>query len=529
MSWWQEAVIYQVYPRSFRDSNGDGVGDLPGILAGLDDLQELGVDALWLSPFYPSPMADFGYDVSDYCDVHPLFGTLEDFDALVEAAHARGMKILVDLVPNHTSDQHAWFQESRASRDSPRRNWYIWKDPGPGGKPPNNWQSMFGGPAWTFDEATGQYYLHSFLAEQPDLDHRNPEVREAIHDAMRFWLKRGVDGFRVDVIWIMIKHADFLDDPPNPRFRPGEDPPWDSHDRIHSQGQPEVHGVIREMRAALDEFPERVMIGEIYLPIPRLAEYFGDGDECHMPFNFHLLELEDWSAAGVARLVEEYEASLPEGAWPNYVLGNHDRPRVASRLGAERARLAQFLLLTLRGTPTLYYGDELGMEDVEVPPERQQDPAGLRSPGVDSVNRDRVRAPLAWTRGGANHGFCPEGATPWLPMGEDPAGVSLEAAREEPDSLRNLIRELLAQRKARGALRLGEYRRLEGLPEEVLGFERRLEGERVVVLANLSPEPCSVALEAGQLLLRSHTPSQGPIPLGDGEITLGPWEGALLG
>ncbi|HWE61560.1 MAG TPA: alpha-amylase family glycosyl hydrolase, partial [Chloroflexota bacterium] len=272
--WWQSGIVYQIYPRSFKDRNDDGVGDLAGISSKLDYVQWLGVDAIWLSPIYPSPMADFGYDVANYTDVDPVFGTLADFDALAQAAHERGLKLLLDLVPNHTSDEHPWFVESRASRDNPRRDWYIWRDPAPGGGPPNNWQSNFGGDAWQFDETTGQYYLHLYHTKQPDLNWRNPEVRKAIYDAMRFWFERGVDGFRIDVIWQMIKDAQYRDNPPDPDWKPG-DKPGLRLIRQYSEDQPEVHQVIREMRALSDEYPDRVLIGEIYLPIPRLVTYYG--------------------------------------------------------------------------------------------------------------------------------------------------------------------------------------------------------------------------------------------------------------
>nr|PZN31071.1 MAG: alpha-amylase [Chloroflexota bacterium] len=370
--WWQRGVIYQIYPRSFQDSNGDGVGDLRGILQRLDYLAWLGVDAIWLSPIYPSPMADFGYDVADYCDIHPLFGNLEDFDRLVAEAHARGLKVILDYVPNHTSSQHPWFLESRSSRESPKRDWYIWRDPAPDGGPPNNWLAFFGGPAWTWDEATGQYYLHSFLPEQPDLNWRNPEVQRAMLDALRFWLDRGVDGFRVDVIWLMIKDDQFRDNPPNPDYRPDQ-PPIASLLPVYNADRPEVLDIIRMMRRTLDAYDERMMVGEIYLPIDRLMAYYGqNGDGCHLPFNFQLILL-PWQAEKIKAAVDSYEQALPPGGWPNWVLGNHDQPRVATRAGQSQVGVAAMLLLTLRGTPTIYYGDEIGMHNVDIPPEQFQD------------------------------------------------------------------------------------------------------------------------------------------------------------
>jgi alpha-glucosidase len=327
--WWQTGVIYQVYPRSFQDADGDGVGDLRGITQRLPYLVELGVDAIWMSPIFTSPMADFGYDVADYNGIDPLFGTLADFDALLAAAHARGIKVILDLVPNHTSDQHAWFVDSRSTRTSAKRDWYIWRDPGPGGGPPNNWLSVFGGSAWTYDEATRQHYYHAFLPQQPDLNWRNPQVRAAIYDVMRFWLRRGVDGFRVDVIWHLIKDEAFRDNPPNPAFRPDE-PPHHALVPLYTTDRPEVHVVISEMRRVIDEFADRLLIGEIYLPLERLIAYYGrDLTGLHLPFNFSMLSAV-WHPQSLAKLVEEYEAALPSGGWPNWVLGNHDRPRIAS-------------------------------------------------------------------------------------------------------------------------------------------------------------------------------------------------------
>src|SRR5687768_12175018 len=390
--WWQRGIVYQVYPRSFMDSNGDGIGDLPGIISRLDYLRWLGVDAVWISPIYPSPMKDFGYDVADYTGVHPMFGTLADFDRLLAAAHARDLKVILDFVPNHSSDQHPWFRESRASRHNPKRDWYVWRDR------PNNWLSCFGGSAWTFDERSGQYYYHAFLPEQPDLNWRNPEVVEAMLGVLRFWLERGVDGFRVDVLWHLIKDKDFQDNPPNPDWREGMDP-YNALHPVHTSDRPEVHDIVRGMRRLLDAYPERVLIGEIYLPVERLVQYYGAAPSgemsgAHLPFNFQLLSA-PWDARHLARLIAEYERLLPAGAWPNWVLGNHDRPRIASRVGAAQARVAAMLLLTLRGTPTLYYGDELGMEGVAIPSHLAQDPWERRQPGL-GLGRDPSRTPMQW-------------------------------------------------------------------------------------------------------------------------------------
>ena len=417
--WWREAVFYQVYPRSFQDANGDGVGDLEGVRRRLPYLAEtLGVDAVWLSPFYPSPMADFGYDVADYCGVDPLFGDLEDFDRLLAGCHERGLRLIVDLVPNHTSDRHPWFVESRASRHSPKRDWYVWRHPKPGGGPPNNWQAVFGGAAWEWDGATGQYYLHSFLAEQPDLNWRHPEVRAAMVGVMRFWLDRGVDGFRIDVADFVMKDPELGDDPPPGPGRP------------RSRAHPDIHGVFRDTRLLLDEYePPRVAIGEIHEDdLAVWASYYGSGDELHLPFNFSLLHA-PWEAEEVRRRVEALEAALLAGAWPNWVLGNHDEPRLATRFGPGAARTAAMLLLTLRGTPTLYYGDELGLPQLEVPPERQQDPFGRRVPGR---GRDGCRTPMPWDAG-PHAGFCPSGASPMAAAGAGRGGAQRGgASRRSP-------------------------------------------------------------------------------------------------
>src|SRR5579859_6324593 len=384
--WWKRVIIYQIYPRSFQDSNGNGIGDLAGIRQRLDYLAWLGVGAIWISPIFPSPMMDFGYDVSDYCAIDPAFGSLADFDSLVRDAHSRSLKVILDYVPNHTSDQHPWFVASRASRAIAKRDWYIWRDGNPGGGPPNNWISQFGGSAWTFDEKTGQYYLHSFLSQQPDLNWRNEDVRREMFDVLRFWLDRDVDGFRVDVLCLLIKDAALRDNPPNPAYVPTQA----SINRtlsLHNADQPEIHELVAQMRAVLDGYGDRLLIGEIYLPSERLAAYYGENLRgVHLPFNFALINAR-WNAATIGDLINEYEASLPAGGWPNWVLGNHDQPRIATRVGEAQARIAATLLLTLRGTPTMYYGDEIGLPRVEVAPELMQDSWEKREPGL-GLSRD---------------------------------------------------------------------------------------------------------------------------------------------
>jgi alpha-glucosidase len=492
-SWWRDGIFYQIYPRSFQDSNADGVGDIEGIIERLPYLEALGVDAIWLSPIFPSPMADFGYDISDYTGIDPLFGTLEDFDALVNAAHAAGLKIILDLVPNHTSDQHPWFIESRSSRDNPKRDWYLWRDPKPDGGVPNNWLSEFGGSAWTLDEATGQYYYHAFLAQQPDLNWRNPEVRAAIYDVMRFWLRKGVDGFRVDVIWHLIKDAEFRDNPPNPHYREGRPP----HEKIltqYSTDQPEVQEVVAEMRRVIDEFSDRVLIGEIYLPIERLVAYYGnDLKGAQMPFNFALLSTL-WSARSIERIIGDYEAALPKGAWPNWVLGNHDRPRVASRVGTEQARVAAMLLLTLRGTPTLYYGDEIGMRQVAIPPDQVQDPFEKNVPGI-GVGRDGCRTPMQWAAN-ENAGFST--ARPWLPLENDFMHENVANLEADAQSILHLYKALIRLRRQMPALQSGDYVPV-AADGDLLLYRRWRDGSTATIVLNLGGEPVSLQLNASGL------------------------------
>ena len=481
--WWRDAVIYHVYPRSWRDSGRDGVGDLPGIVGRLDHLTRLGVDALWVSPFYPSPMADFGYDVSDYTGVDPLFGTMADAERLIAEAHARDLKLILDFVPNHTSDRHPWFEAARASRDAPRRDWYVWADAAPEGGPPNNWMSASGGPAWSFDEGTGQYYLHSFLPQQPDVNWRNPDLREAMLGAMRFWLDRGVDGFRLDVVYRCVKDEALRDDPPNPDYDPASDPPFAAVIPTHSADLPEVMPLVVEpMRRLVEAYRARLLIGEIYLPFERLVSYYGRGAGVHLPFNFALV-FAPWSAGALRDLVERYESLLPPGGWPNWVLGNHDQPRIASRVGAAQARVAMMLLLTLRGTPTMYYGDEIGMHDVAIPPDRIRDPWEINMPGLGE-GRDPCRTPMRWAAG-ANAGFCPHGVEPWLPMGGNLDTINVAAQAGVPGSMLELTRALLALRRERPALRRGGYGevRAEG---EVLLYERVHGPDRLTVALNLS-------------------------------------------
>ncbi len=527
--WWQKGILYQIYPRSFQDSNGDGIGDLPGIARRLDYLSWLGIDALWLSPIYPSPMADFGYDVADYTDIHSLFGTMADFELLLKEAHDRGLKLILDLVPNHTSDAHPWFQESRSSRDNPRRDWYIWRDPAADGGPPNNWLSFFGGPAWTLDELTGQYYLHQFVREQPELNYRHPEVLPAMLQNMRFWLDKGVDGFRVDVIWLMLKDEALRDEPQNPEWD-GIDP-YASLLHIHTQDLPGVHTLIREMRSLLDEYNERVMVGELYLPNEKLMAYYGDGgSECHLPFNFQLIDL-PWRAEAVRAAVDAYESALPQGGWPNWVLGNHDRHRLATRVGHDQARLATLLLLTLRGTPTIYYGEEIGMENVLIPAEFVQDPPALLQPEIaDIIGRDPVRTPMQWDAT-YSAGFTAVPAAPWLPVAPNYASVNVHCQQEDPHSLLLLYRQLSHLRRAEPALHGGTYASLDSGSADVFAYLRQHdEGDTFLVTLNFSGNHQEVDLDqvqgAATIAVSSHRDRAGRISLSS--LTLAPNEGLIL-
>ena len=480
--WWKTAVIYQIYPRSFADASKTGVGDLQGILGRLDHLTWLGVDAIWLSPFFPSPMHDFGYDVADYCDVDPSFGRLADFDALVAAAHARGIRVMIDWVPAHTSIEHPWFREARASRTAARRDWYVWRDPRPDGGPPNNWRAAFAKvPTWTFDPATGQFYLHSFLPEQPDLNWQNPEVRRAMHDTLRFWLDRGVDGFRADVVHNIGKHPALADVDekiaPIPHCALNDDPV--------------THEYLREIRSLLDACPgDRAMVGEVFLlQTERVAAYYGQGDELHMSFNFPPL-FAAWDAQAWREQIETSQRVFdPIGAWPTWVLSNHDQPRHRTRYGSEaRARAAAVLLLTLRGTPFLYMGEELGLENAVIPPERVVDPGG----------RDGCRAPIPWTES-ADHGW---GQDPWLPWPPDAGERSVERQLVDPDSMLHLYRRLLAVRRGSRALQSGELVLMDA-PEDTLVYRRELEDEHCVVAIHFGEGETRLELAGGYRVLAS--------------------------
>ncbi|MDX1523888.1 MAG: alpha-amylase family glycosyl hydrolase, partial [Anaerolineae bacterium] len=454
---------------------------------------------------------------------------------LLEAVHQRGLKLVLDLVPNHTSDEHPWFIESRSSRDNPKRDWYIWRDPAPDGGPPNNWLSVFGGPAWTLDEKTGQYYLHQFVRQQPELNYRNPDVLAAMQEVMRFWLDKGVDGFRVDVIYFIWKDEQFRDNPKNPDWD-GQFPQLQFLP-IYTQNLPGVHNIIRQMRAVLDEYDERMIVGEIYLPTEELVKYYGRNlDECHLPFNFQLIVTDDfaprpWTAQTIRHAVEAYEAALPPGGWPNWVLGNHDRPRVASRIGADQARVANMLLLTLRGTPTTYYGEEIGMENVPIPVELVRDPPAVNQPELAHVvGRDPERTPMQWDAS-PNAGFTTESVTPWLPLAEDYRDRNVAKQDQDPTSMLNFYRALAALRRAEPALSVGDYQSVEAGVDDVYAYLRSApNADRFLVVLNFGGD--------GHTLDLSQVTSEATIAVATGmtrsgkvdlsELQLGPNEGLVL-
>lgn len=528
--WWKDAVVYQIYPRSFQDTNGDGVGDLPGIAQRLDYLQWLGVDTVWLSPVYRSPMRDFGYDISNYREIDPVFGTLEDFKHLLREAHNRGIRVLMDMVLNHTSDLHPWFEEARSSRRNPKRDWYIWHD-GVNGRPPNNWLATFGGRAWEWDAATGQYYLHSFLKEQPDLNWRNPEMRRAAFDEMRYWLEMGVDGFRLDVINFIVKDEQLRSNPFafGPTIRP-----YDLQEHRYDRNQPETHEILRELRKLLDSY-DAMSVGEVYSPEPGdpavSAAYLGEADELHLSFDFSLC-YQSFNAEAIGRCLRRWYAQIPEGASACNVLSNHDGSRASSRLAAKRERRRAFerekllaaLLLTLRGTPFLYYGEEIGIRDGPIKRSQIVDPLGKKYWPFHK-GRDPCRTPMQWSEepySGFSH------VEPWLPVNVDYPEVNVADERNDPSSLLSWYRSLLHLRRESECLRHGEIVFLD-LEAPVIGYRRRVPGEECLVLLNFSArtvrlEPGTV--ENGTVLLGTNRRSgeQG----GKRQALLAPYEAAVF-
>ncbi len=519
--WWQTAVLYQIYPRSFADSNADGTGDIPGIIAHLDHLEWLGIDGIWLSPVTVSPNRDWGYDVADYLAIEPDLGTGSDFERLIEEADRRGIRVLLDLVPSHTSDEHPWFVEARSSRQSEHRDWYVWADPAPGGAPPNNWVASFGGPAWTIDEGTGQYYMHNHLDEQPDLNWWNDDVRQAFDEIISTWLERGVAGFRIDVCNGMIKDAELRDNPPSDENDPidqqifGQKP-------IYNSNRPEVHEVIRRWRRLVDGFDDRVLLGETPVELESLVSYYGSGtDELHLAFNFPFIEA-PFEAAAMRALVEKTEKLLPPGSWPAWTGSNHDMSRLTTRWagGNEvRARLALVMLLCLRGTPVLYQGDEIALPDVDVPHEAMRDPLGVRYWPM-YAGRDAMRTPMPW-RDGPGGGFTEAGVEPWLPLGH-PDGTTVSDQRDDPDSTLHLVRDLIALRRSRDDLRNGSYESL-AIDSPVWAWRR---GDRTAVVCNFDDDQRAVDGLTGTVLFGTDRGRLGERL--SGGVQLSGWEALVL-
>jgi alpha-glucosidase len=518
-------LLYQIYIRSFADSNGDGVGDLGGVLERLDYLSWLGVDGIWLGPVMASPNADWGYDVSDYRSVRDEYGTLQDLDELVAAARRRGIRVLLDLVPNHTSDRHPWFVESKSSREADRRKFYVWADPSSDGSPPNNWVGCFGGPAWTFDEATGQYYLHNFLPEQPDLNWWCEGVRTEFNDILRFWWDRGIEGFRIDVCHMVVKDAELRDNPPATEDDPfimqmfGQRP-------LYTSNRPEVHDVLRHWRELADGYdPPRALLGETSVEsLDTLASFYGKGeDELNLAFNFPFIE-SPFEPGALRDIVERTEALLPAGAWPVWTGSNHDVSRLATRWAGgdpDKVRLALLMLLTMRGTPVLYQGDEIGLTDVALARDQIRDPVGLRFwPAYRG--RDGARTPMPW-KGGGGGGFTDATATPWLPMG-DPSACNVEDQRHEPGSVLSFVRDVVALRRRSADLLSGDYRSYPS-PDDTWVWRR---GSDTLVALNMSESPTRVELSGGTYEFAISTNRGRDGTKAEGSVELGPWEAVVL-
>ncbi|MEV6150199.1 alpha-amylase family glycosyl hydrolase [Nonomuraea sp. NPDC052129] len=526
--WWREGAFYQVYVPSFQDGDGDGFGDLRGVEHRLDYIAALGVTAIWLSPIYASPLLDFGYDVSGYTEVGAVFGDLATFERIVRGAHDRGLRVVLDYVPQHTSSEHPWFRDALSSRDSAHRDWYLWHDPKPDGSPPNNWASAFGGSSWTFHEPTGQYYYHAHLPEQPSLNWRNPDVKNAMFDVMRFWLDRGVDGFRVDAVWRLIKDARLRDNPMDDGSESFEIGGAAAHTTVrqiqkYTADQPELPGLLTEMHTVTEDYADRMLMGELHLKLERVAALGSRGLDIAM--NFSLIDT-PWNGVDLAKLIQRYYAALPAGSHPNWVLSNHDRSRLASRIGTERVPGALTLLLTLKGTPTLYYGDELGLPDSPVDSAHARDCAELRAPGL-GLGRDPQRMPMPWQEKPAHAGFSPDDVETWLPIPSWAGEFSVESQEFDPGSVLSLGKELLTLRKELAVLREGSITVLSAHPDHLI--YRRGDGEDAVLVAvNLSDRDQRIALpDARNTLWSSHaTVNERDQPTD--AVTLAPFEARLL-
>lgn len=497
-------VAYQIYPRSFKDSNGDGVGDIQGIIEKLDYLQWLGVDVIWLSPFYKSPMADFGYDVADYTAVDPLFGTMQDFNRLIDAAHQKGIKVLIDFVVNHTSDHHPWFRQSKRSKTNSKRNWYVWRDAKPDGSPPNDWLSLFGGSAWEWDAATRQYYLHSYLRQQPDLNWHNPEVRQAMFDAVKFWLNKGVDGFRLDAVYWIAKDERYRDDPPNPTYDAVHDDPYNSLRHTHSRRERHLFPYLSELAKVIRGYPGKFVVAEAYPEhkhdIAAYEEFYDNIDPSLLsPFNFEAIAM-PWEAEVYKDYIDAFQAALDARDMPVYVLGNHDTSRVASRVGRRAARTAAMLQLTLPGMPFIYYGEELGLSDTHIPKTKVQDPFEKNVPGF-GLGRDPERTPMPWTAE-KHAGFSAQ--EPWLPLNKDYKKVNVAWQQTKGDSFLSLYRRLLHLRRSMDVLKFGDYQPLEMANKQLYGYRRTHDGESVTILLNFSSKHQKIE-QRGKLLVSTHS------------------------
>ncbi len=528
--WWRGAVIYQIYPRSFQDSNGDGVGDLPGITRRLDYVAALGVDAIWISPFFTSPMKDFGYDVSDYRDVDPMFGTLADFDALVVRAHALGLRVMIDLVLSHTSDQHPWFKESRAGRTGARADWYVWADPKPDGTVPNNWPSVFGGTAWAWDGKRMQYYLHNFLSSQPDLNFHNPDVQAALLDVARFWLDRGVDGFRLDTINFYFHDKLLRDNPPLPAdLRNGSIAPmvnpynWQEH--IHSKNQPENLEFLRKLRAVMEPYGAAAVgeVGDAQRGLEIMGAYTSGDDLMQMCYAFDFLGVEPLTASRIVEIFARLEAAAPD-SWACWAYSNHDVERHFSRWGLSdtSAKAYATLLMCLRGSACLYQGEELGLSEVDIAFEDLQDPYGIEF-WPEFKGRDGCRTPMVWNRDNGNGGF--SSSKPWLPVPTNHLSRAVDQAEQQPDGLLAHYRRALALRHAHPALIRGAQTGMNA-DAAVLSFRRSIVGEQIFVGVNLADTPAELRCPAGNWTAIG-TDLGGAAAVG-GKIALDPWQICLL-
>ncbi|WP_425070905.1 alpha-amylase family glycosyl hydrolase [Sagittula sp. S175] len=529
--WWRGAVIYQIYPRSYQDSNGDGIGDINGITGRLPHIASLGVDAIWISPFFTSPMKDFGYDVSDYCDVDPMFGSLADFDVMVATAHQFGIKVMIDLVLSHTSDQHPWFVESRASKDNPKADWYVWADPKPDGTPPTNWLSIFGGPGWQWDARREQYYQHNFLVEQPDLNLHNPEVQDALLNVVRFWLDRGVDGFRLDTINFYFHDKQLRNNPPLPPEERDDSiapkvNPYNHQLHLYDKNQPENLAFLERFRALLDEYPGSTAVGEVgdaQRGLEIMGEYTKGHNRVHMCYSFEFLSNKLPDAARVEQVLAMVDDKAPEG-WACWAFSNHDVVRHVSRWGLSPAacRGLTTLIMCLRGSVCIYQGEELGLPEAELAFEELQDPYGIEF-WPEFKGRDGCRTPMAWDKSNQNAGFSAE--KPWLPVSHAHLPLAVSEQENDPGALLHHYRRAIAFRHAHPALMKGTHSKVTATGS-VVHFTREHEGEVVFVAVNLSGDPATIDMPAGDwhhIGEELGSVSTGP----DGRLHLGPWQPAL--